>query len=126
MIWSFKKDALKNVVFDFMFLVFKWRRASYIPIQFVTTGNPVNSCFASTTDKTHNGLVIAPFSVQLLQFLLIGRRCPSNQPFLLLLMIYYGYAATHMEHLWKTLLICSDLLNCLKSGGTKVKTTESG
>ena len=36
-------------------------------IQLVTTGNPVNSYLTSTVGKTHHGLVIASFSMQLLQ-----------------------------------------------------------
>ena len=41
--------------------------ASYT-IQFVTTGNTVNSYLTSIVDKTHHELVIAPFSVQVLKF----------------------------------------------------------
>ena len=44
-------------------------KASYLcPIQLVTTGKPVHYYFTSTVDKTHHGLAIACFSVQLLQF----------------------------------------------------------
>ena len=43
--------------------------ASY-NIQLVTTGNPVNSYLTSTVDKTYNGPVIVPFSVQILKCLL--------------------------------------------------------
>ena len=33
--------------------------------------NPVNSCFTATLSKIHHGPVIAPFSVQILKFLLL-------------------------------------------------------
>ena len=39
-------------------------------IELVATVNPANSCFTFTMDKTHPGLVIAPFYVQILKGLL--------------------------------------------------------
>ena len=76
MIFNFK-NSLRNVAFDFALLALKacrWPiyavvyRASYT-IQLVTTGDPVNSYLTSTADKTHHGLVVTLFSVELLQFL---------------------------------------------------------
>ena len=97
------------------------------PIQIVTTGNPVNAYLTTTVDKTHHGLAIAPFSMQLLQLFLLRRKCPSNQPFLLLLMICFDYAANYdTEGAFVIIfLVCSDLLNYLRSVDTIVITTES-
>ena len=60
-----------------------------------------------TVDKTRQGPVIAPFSVQR------TTRCLSNQPFLLLLMIYFWYNTQGAFVI--IILICSNLLNCLKA-----------
>ena len=110
MIWSFKKDVIKNVALDFMLLVLKWRPASLFLVQLFITGNSVNPCFTCTVDKTHHGPVATPFFVRLLQFFLIRRRSPSNQPFLLLLIICLGYAANNNTQgaFVIIFLICSD------------------
>ena len=93
-----------------MLLVLKWRLASLYFVELFTTGNTVNSCFTCTMDKTHHGPVAAPFSVRLLQFFLIRRGSPNNQPFLLLLMICFGYAANNNTQgaFVIIFLICSD------------------
>ena len=93
-------------------------------MQLVTTGNPVNSYLTSTVHKTNYGPVIAPFSgkvlICLLNFFQLRLSCPSNQPFLLLLMICCGYAANYNSQRAFVIIffICSDLLNCLRSGCT--------
>ena len=66
---------------DFLLLVLKRRLASYAPIQLVTTGNPVNSYFTCTVDKTHHGPVIALFPVRLLQIFWYARGVPVTNLF---------------------------------------------
>ena len=96
-IWRFKKDVLKNIAFDFMLLVSKWRLASNAPSnslgRLVTAGKSVNSYFTFTVDKTHHGPVIAPFSMQLLQLFLYVR----------------GVSATNLSYccLWYAFIVSS-------------------
>ena len=80
-----------------------------------------------TVDKTHHRAVISSFSVQLLHFFSYAGGI-LNLPFLLLLMIYSGYAANYNTQGTFVIIfwICSDLLNCLSSVSTIVITTESG
>ena len=87
--------------------------------------------FTSIVEKTHHGPVIALFSVQLLQFFRCsGGVLVSKQPtiFHCYWLIYFSYSANYKTRrvFVIILLICSYLLNCLRSIGTIVVTTESG
>ena len=64
-----KKDALKNFALDFMLLVLKWKVASYVLSNLLLL--EILQLLISLTcneDETHQGLVIASFSMQRLQF----------------------------------------------------------
>ena len=100
--------------------------ANYI-IQVVITGNPVNSYLIYTKDKTHHGPVVATFSVKLLKLFRLRQRCSSNQIFY----SYWWYALLWPLANYKTqgafviiFLVCSNLLDCLRSVDTTVITTE--
>ena len=128
MICSFKKRCSQKCCFGFYSFGFEMKTSSQLnPIELVTSGISVNYYLASTVYKTHHGQVIAPFSVQVLQFFLLVRwRCLSSQPFLMLLMIFFAYEANYNTQGGFVIIffIRRNLLNCLRSVVTILRTTK--
>ena len=69
------------------------------------------------------------FSAKLQQVFQLRRKCSCNQPFFTVIdcQVYFGYLANYNTHRAFTILflICSGLLNFLRSFGIMVTTTES-
>ena len=112
--------------FSALALMFLW--ISRYPIQLCINRNNVYSYLNSTVDRAHHGLVIYTFSVLLLQFFVISRRCQSNELF-----YYYWWYSLAMQQtvIHKgafviIFLIRNELLNCLRGVVTIVAATESG
>ena len=92
-----------------------------------------SSChLTSIVEKTHYGLVIVPFSAQLLQhfcsfFSYVGGVLVTSL-FHCYSLIYFGYSANYSTRGAFVIIfwICSDLLNCLRNVGTIVITREIG
>ena len=92
------------------------------------TGNLVNSYLTSTVEQTHQGPVVSFFPVKILECLLQIFIIHRRYPFLLLLMMWCGYASNYNAQGAFVIIfyICSDLLNCLRSVCTIVITIGNG
>ena len=114
---KFRKDVyLKDVSLDFVLLLFK-----LYPIQVVIS--------IPLWIKPTMGLLLLFLLCSFRSFFSLCWRCLRNQPLFTVIdrQVYFGYPANYNTRgaFVMLFLICSDLLNCLRSLGTMVITTES-